>query len=119
MPDIGSYEDRMWAYITRDISRLQLIRRKAADFITKAQERQRNNQNKTANTEPLSIGDKVLKYRDLVESSWSYKLEPKWEGPYLVQDIKNQSIFLRQLNRTILPTAIHRSKLKKYHDAEK
>ena len=39
-PDIGPYEDRVWVHIARDITRLQRIRREAADFITKAQERQ-------------------------------------------------------------------------------
>ena len=112
--DTGTYEERLWAYITRDISRLQLIRRKAQVFIDKAQERQRENQNKKANAAPLKIGDKVLSYRNIVESSWSAKLQPKWEGPYFVQNIKGQSVWLRRLNGSIFPTAIHRSKLKKY-----
>ena len=108
----------MWAYVTRDIARLQLIRRKAADFIIQAQARQRTNQDKKANAEPLQIGDLVLRYRDIVESSWSRKLEPKWEGPYIVQQIKGQSIFLKMQNGSILPTPTHRSKLKKYHHAQ-
>ena len=93
-PDIGSYEERLWAYITRDISRLQLIRRKAKVFIEKAQERQRTNQNKKAQSEALHIGDSVLLYRDIVESSWSAKLEPKWDGPYFVQQIKGLGLGL-------------------------
>ena len=113
-PDIGTYEDRLWAYVMRDINRLQRIRKKAAVFIDKAQERQRMNQNKKANAAPLKIGDQVLLYQNIVESSWSAKLQPKWEGPYFIQDIKGQSIWLRHPNRSILPTAIHRSKLKKY-----
>ena len=113
-PDIGTYDDRIWAYVMRDIDRLQRIRKKAAVFIDKAQERQRTNQNKKANAAPLKIGDQVLLYRNIVESSWSAKLQPKWEGPYFIQDIKGQSIWLRRPNGSILPTAIHRSKLKKY-----
>jgi Integrase zinc binding domain/Integrase core domain len=114
-PDIGSYDDRLWAYVARDITRLQLIRRKAAEFIRKAQERQRETQNKKANAIKLHIGDKVLLFRSITESSWSAKLEPKWEGPYYVQDIKEQSIWLRKLTGAILPTPVHRSKLKKYY----
>ena len=99
------------------IDRLGRIRKKAAVFIDKAQERQRANQNKKANAVPLKIGDQVLLYRNIVESSWSAKLQPKWEGPFFIQDIKGQSIWLRRINGSILPTAIHRSKLKKYiHD---
>jgi hypothetical protein len=113
-PDIGTYDDRLWAYVMRDISRLQRIRKKAAVFIDKAQDRQRTNQSKKANAAPLKIGDQVLLYRNIVESSWSAKLQPKWEGPYFIQEIKGQSVWLRRANGSILPSAIHRSKLKKY-----
>jgi hypothetical protein len=112
--DIGSYDDRLWAYITRDITRLQLIRKKAGDFISQAQDRQLKNQSKKVQAQPLKIGDKILLYRNIVESSWSAKMEPRWEGPHLVQDIKGQSIWLRKLNGSILPTPVHRSKVKKY-----
>jgi len=113
--DTGTYEEKLWAYITRDISRLQLIRRKAAVFIEKAQERQRKRQNEKIIRETLNIGDEVLLYRDTVEASWSAKLEPKWDGPYRVQDIKAQSIWLRRTDGTIIPSAVHRNRLKKYH----
>ena len=114
-PDVGDYEDRIWKHVTRDISRLQLIRRKATIFIEKAQERQRKKQNETIKAEKLHIRDKILIYRNITESSWSAKLEPKWEGPYIVQEIKGQSIFLRHPDGHILPTAIHRNRVKKYH----
>src|SRR3954451_532825 len=113
-PDIGSYDDRLWSYITRDIARLQLIQNKAADFISKAQDRQMTNQKKKVQEQPLHIGDKVLLYRNIVEASWSAKMEPRWEGPHFVQDIKGQSIWLRKSNGSILPTPVHQSKLKKY-----
>ena len=93
--DTRTYEEKLWAYITRDISRLQLIRRKAAVFIEKAQERQRKRQNEKIIGETLNIGDEVLQYWDTVKASWSAKLEPKWDRPYWVQDIKAQSIWLR------------------------
>jgi transposase InsO family protein len=116
-PDVGSYDDRLWAYVARDISRLQRIRNKAAVFIDKAQERQRANQIKKTQALPLKIGDQVLIHRNIVESSWSAKLQPIWEGPHFVQNIKGMSIWLRRENGTILPTPVHRSKLKKYHVA--
>src|SRR5207244_9027441 len=80
--DTGTYEEKLWAYIIRDISRLQLIRRKTAVFIEKAQERQQKRQNEKIIGETLNIGDEVLPYRDTVEASWSTKLELKWNGPY-------------------------------------
>jgi integrase-like protein len=113
--DKGTYEERLEAFVTRDITRLQLIRKKAAVFIQKAQERQRAKQDQGAKAEPLKIGDQVLVYRNIVESSWSAKLEPKWDGPYLVQSIKGTSIFLRRSNGSILPTPTHRNHIKKYH----
>ena len=75
--DIGDYKDQIWKYITRDISQLQRIRRKATVFIEKAQERQRKKQNETIKAEKLHIRDKILIYRNITESSWSAKLEPK------------------------------------------
>ena len=114
-PDLGDYEDRIWKHVTRDISRLQLVRRKAASFIDKAQERQWKRQNENAKAEKLQIGDEIVIYRNITESSWSAKLEPKWEGPYYIQDIKEQSIFLRHPDGHHLPTAIHRNRIKKYH----
>src|SRR4051812_10971263 len=113
--DTGSYEDRLWAYIAQDIARLQLIRRKAKMFINKAQERQKKKQNERTIGETLHIGDEVLLYRDAIETSWSAKLEPKWEGPYRVQDINAQSVWLRRDNGTILPTPTHRNRIKKLH----
>src|SRR5437588_46709 len=78
-------------------------------------ERQRKRQNEKIIEETLNIGDEVLLYRDTVEASWSVKLEPKWDGPYRVQDIKAQSIWLRRTDGTIILSAVHRNRLKKYH----
>lgn len=116
--DQGSYEEKVWSYISRDLSRLHLIRNKAAKFIEKAQERQRTTQNKKISAEPLKIGDQVLIYRHIVEASWSAKLQPKWEGPYYVQDIKGTSIFLRKMSGIILTSPIHRNHIKKYYPKE-
>lgn len=115
LPDTGDYEDRIWKYVTRDIDRLQLIRRKAANFIDRAQERQRKKWDNVKLAEPLMLGDRVLIFRNITESSWSAKLEPKWEGPYFVQEIKEQSLRLRNLDGTLLPTTIHRNRVKKYY----
>src|SRR3954468_20449184 len=110
----GTHEERIWSYVTKDITRLQLIRRKAGRFIDKAQEKQRTKQDQKAQVKPLHIGDQVLHYRNVVESSWSAKLEPKWEGPFLVQRITGSSIFLRHSDGSILPTPVHRNHVKKY-----
>jgi transposase InsO family protein len=113
--DQGPWEERIWSYIIRDIGRLQRIRRKAADFISKAQERQKSNFKQKKEPDKLKIGDQVLLYRNIVESSWSAKLQPKWEGPYFVQSIKGTTIKLRRQDGTIITTPIHRSHIKTYH----
>src|SRR5277367_5022317 len=109
-------EEQVTRRVTQEIGRLKHIRTQAHDFIEKAQERQKVNYDK-ANKEitKLYIGDKVLLYRNIVEASWSAKLEPKWEGLYLVQKIKGTSVWLHKNDGTILSTPVHQSKIKKYH----
>ena len=107
-----SQEERIWSIVTHDIDRLNRIRKKARNFIQKAQDRQTT---KSQEFITMGIGDQVLLYRNIVEASWSAKLEPKWEGPYLVQKIKGTSVWLRKTDGTILPNPVHRSKIKKYH----
>jgi hypothetical protein len=108
-----SHEERIWSLVTQDIERLQRIRKKAQRFIQRVQDQQKAKQTPA---EDLKIGDLVLLYRNIVESSFSAKLEPKWEGPYFIQDIKGTSIWLRSLNGMIQPTPVHRGKIKKYHE---
>ena len=117
----GKFEDRIWQWIDGDITRLIKTRDAAAKFITQAQEHQRKIKNDGIKGEPeiLEIGDQVLLFRDIIESSWSRKLEPKWEGPFLIQKIKGTSIWLRKNDGTIRPTSVHRSKVKKYYDRKR
>ena len=56
--------------------------------------------------------------RNIVESSWSAKLDPKWEGPYYIASIKGITYQLRRKSGIILPFTVHRNRLKKYHDAK-
>ena len=63
---------------------------------------------------PLRIRDKVLLYRNLLETTWSSKLEPKWEGPYLIRSIKGTTYQLKKLNGSLVPFKVHRNRLKKY-----
>ena len=114
--DYGVTEKDPEIYAQEDLSRLQEIRTKAGDFIKRAQDRQkRGHDNKTHLIEPLKIGDPVLLYRNIVEASWSAKLQPKWEGPYLVQSIKGTTYRLRTKQGTILDKTFHRNRLRLYH----
>jgi hypothetical protein len=46
-------------------------------------------------------------------------MEPKWEGPYYVQDIKGLTYRLRKSDGTILPKTFHRNKISPYHERPK
>jgi hypothetical protein len=102
--------------MTTEITRLKQTREKATKFIRKAQERQKANYDKEyRDPAPLQIGDQVLLYRNITEASWSAKLEPKWEGPYIVHSIKGTTHQLkRPYTGTLLPFKIHRNRLKQY-----
>ena len=106
-----SHEERIWSLMTYDMERLKRIRNKAQKFIQKVQDRQKY---KNPLVETLNIGDQILIYRNIVEASWSAKLEPKWEGPYYIQDMKGTSIWIRSPKGTIQPTPVHRGKVKRY-----
>lgn len=68
----------------RDIQRLQIFGRKQ-QYFEKAQERQRSNQNKKLATKSY-----------IIEVLYNHHEQPKWEGPYFIQDIKEQSIGLER-----------------------
>ena len=104
------------SYADKEFDRIQSIRVKAVKFIKSAQDRQKKYHDDTNQTlTPLKIGDSVLLYRSMIETSWSAKLEPKWEGPYFIQSIKGTTYTLRRSNSTILPKSFHRNRLKLYH----
>ena len=113
IPDLESYADQ-------EFDRISSIRTKAQGFIKNAQARQKKTHDQ-ANLilQPLKIGDPVLLYRNMIETSWSAKLEPKWEGPYFIQSIKGTTHTLRRTNGTILPKHFHRNRLKLYHERPK
>jgi len=69
----GKYEDRIWQWVDYDITRLNRIRKSAATFISHAQEQQKKlyDSRITRPSEKYHIGDKVLLYRNIIESSWS------------------------------------------------
>ena len=117
--ETGTWEQQVEHRAKEEIQELHRIRNKAKEFIAVAQERQKKNYDKLhKEVEKLKIGDLVLLYRNIVESSWSAKLDPKWEGPYYIASIKGTTYQLRRKSGTILPFTVHRNRLKKYHDAK-
>lgn len=108
------------SYADAEFDRISHVRSQASKFIKSAQDRQKKYHDDSHPTlNPLKIGDQVLLYRSMIETSWSAKLEPKWEGPYYIRDIKGTTYFLRRLNGSLLPKSFHRNRLKPYHALSK
>ena len=105
-------------YAQDEFGRITNFQTQAHTFIRKAQERQkRYHDDKILMLPPLEIGNLVMIWRDMVEVNLSAKLEPKWEGPYLVKDIKGTSYWLKNRHSgKLLPKTFHRNRLKLYHD---
>jgi hypothetical protein len=104
-------------FLLDEITRLKEICQDAHLFIKKAQERQKQKHDMSKHLlNPILIGTKVLLYHNLTESSWSAKLKPKWEGPFLIQDKKDTTYHLRTLSGTILPKTFNRNRLKIYNE---
>ena len=105
------------SYAHQEFSRIQEIRAQASQFIKKAQERQKAYHDQSKHlVEPLKIGDRVKLYRNIVEASLSAKLEPKWEGPYIIADKKNLTYRLKNPDGSPIPNTFHRNRLKLYND---
>ncbi|KAG0972768.1 hypothetical protein G6F29_013273 [Rhizopus arrhizus] len=81
------------------IYNLNKIRETAVQNINRAQETQRKQiENKILDERkelkpPFRLGDLVLIYRDYLSTSWSAKLQDKWEGPYVVQHILGKGTY--------------------------
>ncbi|KAG1545355.1 hypothetical protein G6F49_010818 [Rhizopus delemar] len=81
------------------IHNLNKIRKTAVQNIQRAQESQKKQiENKILDERkelkpPFKLGDIVLIYRDYLSTSWSAKLQDKWEGPFVVQHILGKGTY--------------------------
>jgi hypothetical protein len=105
-------------YAQDEFGKICEFRAQAHGFIRKAQDRQKNSHdNRVQILPPLKIGDLVMIWCDMIEVNMSAKLEPKWEGPYLVKDIKGTTYWLKNRHSGApLPKTYHRNCLRIYHD---
>jgi transposase InsO family protein len=65
---------------------------------------------------PFNIGDIVLLYKDYLSTSWSGKLQDKWEGPYIIQNSLGKGTYHIKSNN-VMDTKIrrvHGNRLKPY-----
>lgn len=81
------------------IYNLNRIREMAVQNIQRAQETQKKQiENKILDERkelkpPFKLGDIILIYRDYLSTSWSAKLQDKWEGPYIIQHILGKGTY--------------------------
>ncbi|CAG8797873.1 4831_t:CDS:1, partial [Gigaspora margarita] len=67
----------------------------------------------------LKKGDKVLVYKASQEYSKSYKLYPKWKGPFIVHKVLTKGVFkLRTIDGNVIKTPINRCFIKRYNSGE-
>ncbi|KAG9302944.1 hypothetical protein G9A89_022361 [Geosiphon pyriformis] len=68
---------------------LENKQRRAADNIQKLQEKQKKRHDNQLSDKPVEfkIGDKVLLYHTKVKKQWSGKFDPKWNGPFHIEEI--------------------------------
>jgi hypothetical protein len=103
------------------IEELPVIRRKIKENVEKAQEKQKQQHDKSGIRKPkFEIGEKVLLYEAWREKQWSGKLQNKWKGPYLIhEEFGNGAYKLKELNGKILKTPQNGEWLKKFYSRDK
>ncbi|CEG72807.1 hypothetical protein RMATCC62417_08295 [Rhizopus microsporus] len=104
------------------IHNLNKIRETAIQNIKRAQESQRKQiENKILDErkehKPLfKLGDLVLMYNDYLSTSWSAKLQDKWDGPYVIQHILGKGTYhVKSMDtRDTKLRRVHGNRLKPY-----
>ena len=100
--------------ISEGLEDTKRIRHQAQDFIIKAQNRQKKNYDKKQKPLNLQIGDLILIWRSMIETNFAAKLEPKWEGPYRIRDLRETSVYLSKLTGEHLQVPVHINRVRKY-----
>ncbi|KAG1223667.1 hypothetical protein G6F67_009616 [Rhizopus microsporus] len=65
---------------------------------------------------PFKLGDIVLLYKDFLSTSWSAKLQDKWDGPYVIHHVLGKGTYhikSMDINETKL-RRVHGNRLKPY-----
>ena len=105
-------------YALEEFTRIKEFRSQAAQFIKRAQDRQkRTHDSRVQALPPLQIGDLVLIWQTAVEVDMSAKLKPKYKGPYYIHRVKGTTYWLKNKNNgAIHPKPYHRNLLKVYQE---
>lgn len=74
--------------------------------------------NNKSNTKPaFTLGDQVYVYRDYLTSSWSGKIEIRWDGPFIIHEILNKGTYLVKnlLTTDLKLRRVHGNRMKIHH----
>ncbi|OBZ81144.1 Pol polyprotein [Choanephora cucurbitarum] len=114
-----SFEEQVLDKFQLIITALRRVHLSASDAIRKAQVHQMKQAVRrliaTKDKPPFLIGDMVLLYRENIAQDLSAKLEDRFDGPYYVHMVYDNSTYiLKTPNGTVLHRRVHGNKLKIY-----
>jgi Integrase zinc binding domain/Integrase core domain len=112
--NVNAENDRLFNLIDHVPS----TRNKAKQQIAQSQIKQKDRHDKTV-TQPnqFQIGDKVLYFNVVLDQSHSGKFNPKWKGPFAIQQVlPHEAYKLQTMDGQSIPTPINGNLLKAYHE---
>jgi hypothetical protein len=100
------------------IDHVPSIRVQAKVQIAQAQNKQKDRHDKTvARPNQFQIGDKVLYFNVILDQSHSEKFNPKWKGPFIIQEVLSHEAYkLQSMEGQSILTPINGNLLKSYHE---
>ena len=116
------YEAILKHRTAHQIHNLNTIRMQAIKSINQVQAAQKKSIEKKLLDEqrswkpPFKLGDIVLLYKDFLSTSWSAKLQDKWDGPYVIHHVLGKGTYhikSMDINETKL-RRVHGNRLKPY-----
>ncbi|KAG0753304.1 hypothetical protein G6F24_013069 [Rhizopus arrhizus] len=109
------YESLLMHRTVHQILNLKKIREQASQAIKKTQIAQKKAiddkilEDKKELKPPFKLGEIVLLYKDFLTTSWSGKLQDKWDGPYIIQSILGKGTYhIKSMN-------VQDSKIRRVH----
>jgi hypothetical protein len=110
--DRSSFEELYFWRLNHLIGKLTDDRQQAQQNIMKAQEKQKIRYDQTIREHTYRIGDKVL-----LKNFRARKLDPKWNGPYYVHDIRPHGTYkLRTIDGKLRKKLAHADQIRPYYD---
>ena len=94
------------------------MRSQAKMQVSQAQSNQKDRHDrKLKGSNQFEVGNKVLYFNVTLDHSHSGKFNPKWRGPFIIQQVLPHGAYkLKTIDGQSLPTPINGNLLKLYHD---